>query len=82
MNERCHLLSEIRKLAFVMQETVLFLDTHPCDAQALAYYHEKMKEKNRAVELYEEKYGPLTVNGNRSTSNWLWSTTPWPWEEE
>lgn len=82
MNERTHLLYEIQKLSFVLQEVVLYLDAHPSDRDALVFYHKYNDLKTEAVKAYEEKYGPLTVSGNCSDVVWKWSQTPWPWEEE
>lgn len=82
MNERNHLLQEIRKLSFAIQEVTLYLDGHPEDRDALAYYHKNNELKAAAVSAYEKKYGPFTVSGNESTTLWQWSCTPWPWEEE
>ncbi len=82
MNERDHLLQEIRKLSFAITEVNLYLDSHPCDRDALAYYHKHNDMKTEAVRAYESKYGPLTVKGNESESVWQWVCTPWPWEED
>lgn len=82
MNERNHLLQEIRKLSFAIQEAVLYLDGHPEDKDALAYYHQHNELKAAAVAAYEEKYGPLTVSGNNSDTRWQWVCAPWPWEED
>ena len=35
MNERQRLMCELQRASFALVETVLFLDSHPCDAGAL-----------------------------------------------
>ena len=43
-NEQHHLLMYIDQISFALDDTVLFLDTHPCDTEALAYYQELKEE--------------------------------------
>lgn len=45
-NEQHQLLMYIDQISFALDDTVLFLDTHPCDTEALAYYQE-LKEEQR-----------------------------------
>ena len=70
----------IRAYSFAVYETALYLDGHPDDKRALAYftrYNDKLKE---ATNRYEKRYGPLTVYGAGGTDEWTWTATPWPWE--
>ena len=55
MNEREILLRKIQTCNFVLQETALYLDSHPYCRQALRYYarHRRMRE-----ELIEQGYKP------------------------
>ncbi len=82
MTEKDMLLRRIQAEDFALYETVLFLDSHPKNKKALAYYgkHRKLAESLRAE--YTNKYGPLTVCGNESDSDWQWVMKPWPWEKE
>lgn len=41
------LLLYISQVSFAIDELVLFLDTHPCDKDALAYYQELKKSPQR-----------------------------------
>ncbi len=82
MNEREHLLQEIRKVAFAIQEAALYLDGHPNDAEALAYLKSNAALKAEAVAVYESKYGPFTHCGGGNTPTWKWVMTPFPWEED
>ncbi len=82
MNERDCLLRRIQAEDFALYETVLYLDGHPKNKKALAFY-----EKHRAIakalrEEYQTKYGPLTICGNTSDCEWQWVMKPWPWEKE
>ncbi len=82
MNERSHLLQEIRKYAFAIQESALYLDGHPGSTEALSYLRENVKKKKEAVAAFELKYGAFTHCGDEATSTWSWVSTPFPWEEE
>ncbi len=80
--EKDRLLRRIQAEDFVLYETVLYLDGHPKNRKALAYY-EKHRDMAKALrEEYECKYGPLTIKGNQNTDEWQWVCRPWPWEKE
>ncbi|MBR5559467.1 MAG: spore coat protein CotJB [Oscillospiraceae bacterium] len=69
----------LQELAFAIQESALFLDTHPTDQQALAYHNEKLTHYNEMKKRYVAQFGPLcshTANQN----SWRWIDNPWPWE--
>ncbi len=70
----------IQVLDFALVETALFLDTHPCDFEALRYYRIIRKKLARLERLYECKFGPLTNQGVDTEFGWEWATCPWPWE--
>ena len=70
----------IQVLDFILQETVLFLDTHPCDFEALRYYRIVRRKLERLERIYERKCGPLTNKGVDTEFGWEWTCCPWPWE--
>lgn len=73
----------VYELGFVMIETALYLDTHPNDAEALAYYAEMKEKYHEAVRLYTENVGPLDIFNVPTENNyWTWVATPMPWEVE
>ena len=49
--EKHNLLAYITQVSFAMDDTVLFLDTHPCDKDALCYYNKLKKEREEAEEF-------------------------------
>lgn len=68
-------------LSFAIVDAGLYLDGHPQDTAALDYYNEINSAYRAARDGYEAKYGPLSIYDGKETDNeWLWSTTPWPWE--
>ena len=82
MNERERLLRRIWEEDFTVYETVLYLDGHPRNKKALAFYDEHVKTAKALRAEYESKYGPLTITENRDPNDWHWIDRPWPGERE
>ena len=70
----------IQVLDFALQETIQFLNTHPCDYEALRYYRIVSRKLNRLEKIYERKCGPLTNKNVDTEYGWEWACCPWPWE--
>ncbi len=75
-----NLMLRIQEVDFALYDTVLYLNAYPCSDEALAHYHSLLNTRKMLVAEYERAVGPLTMNGNESTSDWVWTKTPWPWE--
>ena len=75
-------LRQVQMYSFALYDTGLFLDTHPTNQAALAFYEENQKKYVEAVAFYEEEFGPLTMGGTDTERGWAWAETPWPWEME
>ena len=73
------LLQKVYETGFALDEITLYLDTHPMDTQAMAYYQYAKKANQEAVAAYEKVYGPLLIN-QVNTGRWTWTVNPWPWE--
>lgn len=82
MSDRARLLRKVQMCEFAIQEVALFLDTHPNNKKALAYYHKHREMHEQAVAAYQKSFGPLTTNGVWSDDRWTWVADPWPWETE
>lgn len=82
MDEQNALLARIMVADFVLLETGLFLDTHPDNEDALAYYREYLTMRKEAAMQYAEKYGMLTPMDLSGTGSWQWVKGPWPWDIE
>ena len=82
MNRR-QLMDHINQVSFAVDEVKLYLDTHPCDKDALAYFREMSRKRNHALKEYATAYGPLTVDTAEEscTERWNWINEPWPWQE-
>ena len=81
-NEKAMIMKNIYELGFALVETMLYLDTHPEDEDALAFFREKAELRKEALKQYAEQYGPLTVDtaDDRMSRSFEWVTQPWPWE--
>ena len=81
MNKEQHqLLKYISQVSFALTDTTLFLDTHPCDQDALDYYQMVKKQRQDALDEYNSKYGPLLIDRVECDKYWTWTDSPWPWE--
>lgn len=77
---KCELLKKISEYQFVAVELNLYLDTHPCDADArndYLYYSTKLRE---LIETYEAQYGPLMNFGHSPTEAGCYVCSEWPWD--
>ena len=79
MNQK-QLLMHLSQVSFAVIEDVLYLDTHPCDKEAMEYYQKMKNLREEALEKYQEKFGPLFNDSNYDECSWTWTETPWPWE--
>ncbi len=80
MTERENALQNVRMHDFALFETALYLDAHPEDPAALAYYQKMRAALAKVQAAYETTYGPLTHAGVNSQTEWTWVNDPWPWE--
>ncbi len=82
MKERnVSLMRDVQIAHFSLIETVLYLDTHPCDEEALKaleYYSDKLA---LAMAKYEEECGALHAD-SLTDKPFDWVKTPFPWELE
>ncbi|HMM22677.1 MAG TPA: spore coat protein CotJB [Selenomonadales bacterium] len=76
------LLRRLQEMEFVAVELNLYLDTHPCDEEAINDYNCAVEALRQLKKEYESQYGPL-LNfgmGGFSRTPWQWAMGPWPWE--
>ena len=81
-NMQHRLMKQIQSYGFAVNEAILYLDTHPTDRAALAYYDKTRRLLRDAMNVYEQKYGPLTAYDVQTENGWTWTEQPWPWEYE
>lgn len=77
------LLNEIGMLDFICVEMNLYLDTHPKDMDAIAYFKYYNRLYKQAKREYAVKYGPLCIDDidiPGGANEWKWSTEPFPFQ--
>jgi spore coat protein JB len=75
------LLHELQAIDFVLVELTLYLDTHPCDEQALCQFNQNAQKRQELACKFEMAYGPLLQYGHSySQYPWQWVESPWPWQ--
>ena len=82
MNEREVLLKRVQVCDFALNDAALYLDTHPEDSAALAYYKKYLDMRTGAVREFESRFGPLTHGGYDGGPRWNWVDGPWPWQTQ
>lgn len=80
--DRCSLMKAILEIGFSLDDVILFLDTHPCNEEALCYYHKLHKEYEELVEQYTKNFGPLFAKDVHCDKYFAWANKPMPWERE
>ena len=75
------LLLKIQEMEFVAIELQLYLDTHPCDADALNDYNCAVDALRKYMLEYEAAFGAISASGHHGgNGKWDWIDSPWPWE--
>ena len=70
----------VMELGFTVVDLTMYLDTHPDDIEALAYF-KRIKTVNQLVRKeYNEKCGPLTADMAGCDDYFNWVAPPMPWE--
>ena len=77
-------MNRINQASFAVDDVKLYLDTHPCDQEALAYFHEMCRARGQALKEYAAAYGPLTADTADAScaDRWNWVSEPWPCRKE
>lgn len=79
---RSELLEWINIVSFAVDDVKLFLDTHPCNMEALEYFEEFKKQRVQALKEYARYFGPLTIDtASPCEDHWTWIHEPWPWQK-
>lgn len=78
--DRMKMLEYVQALCFVAYDMQLYLDTHPCDTEALAFYKDAVEKYEKAKRQFEDAYGPLTAHASLDCDRFTWADMPLPWE--
>lgn len=74
--------TELGALSFAMDDIRLFLDTHPCDQEALRANAALAQKRNELAQLLAKKGRPVDFYEAGGACEWNWTEGPWPWEKE
>lgn len=75
------MLKELMELDFKLYELRLYLNTHPCEVEAISEFNKTSARAHIVRQNFEKLFYPLTVNYSHNNSNtWKWIEGPWPWE--
>lgn len=77
---REQLMCIITEASFALDDVKLYLDTHPCDKEALEYYQHYRQIRKEAMKEYRDCYGPISAYDVAEDNVWTWINSPWPWE--
>lgn len=80
-NEQAELLLAIDEYGFATHDLVLSLDVNPDDQQKIELFNNYSNAFREALNEYEQKYGPITLNSDYIKSTWSWREQNWPWDE-
>ncbi len=71
---------DIGRISFTIDELRLYLDTHPCDKEAMKMIQGCCARRAAMVESYTERFGPIEAYRPGDCDMWLWNEGPMPWE--
>lgn len=70
----------ITQASFALDDTRLFLDTHPNCQEAILYYNKMQEMRKAAWKEYNRRFDPLTFYEVSNEDYWEWNKGPMPWE--
>lgn len=81
--EQKNLKRYIDLVSFAALDCAMFLDTHPCNSEALEFFEYYKNARKQALKEYSSRFSPLTLDTvPKGTDFWAWANEPWPWEME
>lgn len=69
----------ITKISFAMDDTRLYLDTHPNCMEALEYFKKLQIIRHGLIKEYTEHFGTIYSYNIGDCDNWNWNESPLPW---
>lgn len=73
------LMDIITKVSFAMDDTRLFLDTHPDCSEAMEYFRRMHRIRHEAEREYTERFGQVVSYHIDGCDTWDWNSGPLPW---
>lgn len=75
------MMRELQAVSFSLYDTLLYLDTHPDDDEALSHYDTLSSRRNHLMAEISDKYGAVTADYVVPQNGFTWIDGPWPWQE-
>ena len=69
----------ITKVSFAMDDTRLYLDTHPECMEALEYFKKLQMIRHGLIKEYTERFGTIYSYNIGDSDNWNWNYGEYPW---
>lgn len=79
--ERDSLLLNIQILQFALNDLNIYLDLYPKDKECINLFNKYNSELQKYKNAFENKYGPITVDGIKYQNEFTWIKNPWPWDK-
>lgn len=79
MKTRKELDHAITKVSFAMDDTRLYLDTHPECMDAIEYFKKLQIIRHGLMKEYTERFGTIYSYNMGDCDNWSWNEGPLPW---
>lgn len=74
------LLHWIDMVSLMLVDLSEYLDTHPCDENAIDHFNHYNELYRKAMSEYADAYGPLTLSTASPDNIWCWAYMKNPWE--
>lgn len=78
-HSREELMSIISKTSFALDDTRLFLDTHPDCKEAMEFFKKMQRIRHEAMREYTDRYGAISGYDMGSSDMWSWNAGNFPW---
>lgn len=66
---------------FALYDLGLYLDSHPCDQQAMQLRYIYKEKLCKLIDEYEQCYGKYILTQQDVEDSWKeWVCDPWPWD--
>ena len=79
MKTKAELDMDITKVSFAMDDTRLYLDTHPNCMEALEYFKKPQMIRHQLIKEYTERFGPVYSYNIGDSDSWHWNHGSFPW---
>jgi len=74
------MLRRIMELEFAVTDLMLYLDTHPDNAEALEMFTKLAATLKSLMYDYSQKYEPLVAADVKNETPFRWAKSKWPWQ--